>query len=549
MIDKVAGATYSGLREGFRWVVPEQFNIGTACSTEQDQDALALVEVGEEQVRHYTFGDLTERSDRLAGGLRRLGVSRGDRVAVLLPQGLACGITHLAVYKLGAIAIPLTQLFGPQALGYRIGDSGTRVVVTDPSSLDLATGVAGELSGGIDIVVAGGDPDGEHVSLESLIADSPADVEAEETGSHDPAVIIYTSGTTGAPKGALHAHRVLFGHLPGFELMYDYFPREGDRIWTPADWAWIGGLFDVLLPAWFHGKAVIATPKARFEPESALRLMVAHEVTATFLPPTALKMMRQAELPNLAHSLRVIMSGGEPLGGEMLTWSRERFGVDINEIYGQTEANILIGNSSAVWDVRPGSMGRPYPGHRVAVLDADGELAGPGVEGEIVLRSDDPVVMLGYWNNPSATEAKFTTITGSDGQTHRWLRTGDLGSVDEDGYFWFSSREDDVITSAGYRIGPAEIEECVLGHPAVAMVAVVGIPDEMRGQVVKAFIKLADAYSPSDELADEIRAHVRTRLATYEYPREVEFIDELPMTTTGKVRRSELRSARQDPKA
>lgn len=543
MIEKVAGATHASLSEGFRWPIPERFNIGTACSTEQDQDALALVEVVGEQVRRYTFADLTEQSDRLAGGLRRLGVSRGDRVAVMLPQGLACGIAHLATYKLGAIAIPLTQLFGPQALEYRLGDSGTRVVITDSSSVELVAEVTRELDG-VDIVVAGGEPDGEHVSLEGLISDARADFEAEVTTSDDPAVIIYTSGTTGAPKGALHAHRVLLGHLPGFELMYDYFPQEGDRIWTPADWAWIGGLFDVLLPAWFHGKAVIATPKARFEPESALRLMVEHEVTATFLPPTALKMMRQAELPDLAHSLRVIMSGGEPLGGEMLTWSRERFGVDINEIYGQTEANILIGNSSAVWDVRPGSMGRPYPGHRVAVLGADGGLAAPGIEGELVLRSDDPVVMLGYWNNPGATEGKFTTITGSDGQTHRWLRTGDLGSVDEDGYFWFSSREDDVITSAGYRIGPAEIEECILGHPAVAMVAAVGIPDEVRGQVVKAFVKLADAYSPSGELADEIRARVKARLATYEYPREVEFIDELPMTTTGKVRRNELRSTR-----
>ncbi|WEV78782.1 AMP-binding protein [Janibacter cremeus] len=541
MIEKVTGATYASLTKDFRWPIPERFNIGTACSTAQDQDALALIEVDSEQTRTYSFGDLTEQSDRLAGGLHRLGVSRGDRIAVMLPQGLACGIAHLAIYKLGAIAIPLTQLFGPQALGYRLGDSGTTVVITGPSSLDLVTEVTRDLDG-VDIVVAGGEPAGEHVSMETLISEAPADFEAEMTGPDDPALIIYTSGTTGAPKGALHAHRVLLGHLPGFELMFDYFPQEGDRIWTPADWAWIGGLYDVLMPAWFHGRPVIATPKARFEPEAALRLMAEHEVTATFLPPTALKMMRQATLPDLPHSLRVIMSGGEPLGGEMLAWSRERFGVDINEIYGQTEANLLVGNSSAIWDVRPGSMGRPYPGHRVAVLDPSGELAAPGVVGEIVLRSDDPVVMLEYWNNPEATEGKFVTVVDEEGQSQRWLCTGDLGSVDEDGYFWFSSREDDVITSAGYRIGPAEIEECVLGHPAVAMVAAVGIPDEVRGQVVKVFVKLAGSYSASDELADEIRAHVRSRLAAYEYPREVEFIDELPMTTTGKVRRGELKN-------
>lgn len=541
MIEKTAGATYASLTENFRWPILEELNIGTACSDDQDPDALALIEVAGDRASEYTFGDLARRSNQLANGLRSMGVGRGDRVAVMLPQGLACGVAHLATYKLGAIAVPLTQLFGPQALGYRLRDSGARVVITDPTTLDPVTEVTSELEG-VAIVVHGGEGGGTHPSLESLIDQSPAEFEAEPTTSEDPALIIYTSGTTGAPKGATHAHRVLLGHLPGYELMYDYFPQEGDRVWTPADWAWIGGLFDALMPAWFHGRPVVATPRARFEPGRALRLIAEHRVTAAFLPPTALKIMRQAELPEVDHCLRVIMSGGEPLGGETHAWSRAQFGVDINEIYGQTEANILIGNSSTVWDVRPGSMGRPYPGHRVAILDEDGNLAAPDVEGEIVLRADDPVVMLGYWNNPEATEGKFATVADGNGETHCWLRTGDLGRVDEDGYFWFSSREDDVIVSAGYRIGPAEIEECVMGHPAVAMVAAVGIPDELRGQVVKVFVQLTDSCAPSDELAEEIRAHVKARLATYEYPREVEFIDELPMTTTGKVRRSELKS-------
>ncbi|MDN5896801.1 MAG: AMP-binding protein [Nocardioides sp.] len=538
MIDRVPGATYDSVTEQFQWPIPKYFNIGTACSDLQDQNALALIEVVDGRSREYSFGDLTEQSNRLANGLRELGVERGDRVAVLLPQGFACGIAHLATYKLGAIAIPLTQLFGPQALTYRLGDSGARVVITDPSSLDLVAEVAPTLED-VTVLVAGAESGGVHRSLEALLAASPEHLPLERTASEEPAVIIYTSGTTGSPKGALHAHRVLLGHLPGFELMFDYFPRADDRIWTPADWAWIGGLFDVLLPAWFHGRPVIATPRARFDPGAAVRLMAQHRVTATFLPPTALKMMRQAELPEVDTALRIIMSGGEPLGSETLDWSRSHFGVDINEIYGQTEANLLVGNSADVWDVHPGSMGRPYPGHRVAILDADGALAAPGVEGEIVLGADDPVVMLGYWNNPEATANKFVTVTGGMG---RWLRTGDLGHLDEDGYFWFTSREDDVITSAGYRIGPAEIEECVLGHPAVALVAAVGIPDDLRGQVVKIFVKLADSFTASDQLAEEIRLHVRTRLATYEYPREVAFLDELPMTTTGKVRRQALRA-------
>lgn len=540
MIDHVPGATYESLTESFRWVLPERFNIGAVCSDEQDADALALIEVAGGHVTEYTFAELSERSNRLANALRGLGVQRGDRVAVMLAQGLDCGVAHLATYKLGGIAVPLTQLFGPQALGYRLRDSGAQVVITDASCLDKVTAVTQEV-GDVTVIVAGaGAPPGLPVLADLIDASSPLP-QIEPTGPDDPAVIIYTSGTTGSPKGALHAHRVLLGHLPGFELMFDFFPREEDRIWTPADWAWIGGLFDVLLPAWFHGRPVVATPRSRFDPEETSRLMARHRVTTTFLPPTALKMMRQAGLPPDQGRLRTIMSGGEPLGAETLAWSREHFGVDINEIYGQTEANLLVGNSSAVWDVRPGSMGRPFPGHELSILGAEGHLTEPDTEGEIVLRADDPVVMLGYWKNPEATERKFVTLTDDTGEDVVWLRTGDLGRRDADGYFWFSSREDDVITSAGYRIGPAEIEECVLAHPAVALAAAVGVPDELRGQVVKVFVKLSDSYEPSDELAEEIRQHVRTRLASYEYPREVEFLDELPMTTTGKVRRQALR--------
>lgn len=543
MIEHTPGATYDSLVEDFRWRVPDPFNIGVACSDAQDQDALALIEVVDGQAREYTFGDLSARSNRLANGLRGLGVERGDRVAIMLPQGLDCGAAHLATYKLGAVAVPLTQLFGPQALGYRLGDSGARVVITEAASLPVVEEVTQDLES-VTVVVVGQEAKGEHVALSQLLDSSSPELEPVRTGPDDPAVIIYTSGTTGSPKGALHAHRVLLGHLPGFELMLDLFPRPDDRIWTPADWAWIGGLYDVLLPAWYHGRPVVGTPRARFDPQWATDLMVEHRVTTTFLPPTALKMMRRADLPPSRTSLRVIMSGGEPLGGEMLAWSREHFGVDINEIYGQTEANLLVGNSSDVWPVRPGSMGRPFPGHRLAVLAPDGTLAGPGVEGEIIARADDPVIMLRYWNNPAASEEKFLDVPDEDGHVARWLRTGDLGHCDEDGYFWFASREDDVITSAGYRIGPAEIEECIMAHPAVALVAAVGVPDEVRGQVVKAYVQLRESFEPSDELAEEIRSSVRTRLATYEYPREIEFLDELPMTTTGKVRRRALRPDR-----
>lgn len=545
MINRTAGATYESLYDGFNWDIPGSFNIGTACSDEQNGPDLALIVIADDKVEEYSFAQLAESSNRLANGLSGLGVEFGDRVAIMLPQGFECGVSHLATYKLGAVAVPMTQLFGPSALRYRLADCKPKIVITDQSSRAVVAEIADEI-GGITIVVTDGEDSASDHIWDRLVAESSAQLEAAASGPDDPAVLIYTSGTTGAPKGALHGHRVLLGHLPGFELMFDFFPGPDERIWTPADWAWIGGLFDALLPAWYHGRPVVATPGARFDPHWAVGLIKEYRITSTFLPPTALKMMRQAGVELEDGPLRTIMSGGESLGSETLNWAREHLGARINEIYGQTEANLLVGNSSEVWAVRPGSMGRPFPGHRVSILNSDGQLDQIDVDGEIVVSADDPVMMLRYWNNTEATDAKYVEVADPHGNTSRWLRTGDLGHKDGSGYLWFISRQDDVIMSAGYRIGPAEIEECVLTHPAVAMVAAVGIPDEIRGEVVKVFVKLRDGFDPSDELSDEIRQHVRSHLAAYEYPREVEFIDELPMTTTGKVRRQDLRAINRD---
>ncbi len=314
--------------------------------------------------------------------------------------------------------------------------------------------------------------------------------------------------------------------------MFAFVPQPGDRCWTPADWAWIGGLMDAAIPSLFHGITLVATAKRRFDPQWAVDLLRDQRVTAAFLPPTSLKMMRAADVRLEDGCVRAVMSGGEPLGAEMLSWARDALGAEVNEIYGQTEANILVGNCSSVWEVRPGSMGRPYPGHHVDVLRADGSRADDDELGELCLRLPDPVAMLGYWNRPDATAEKVR-----DG----WLHTGDVGHRDADGYLWFHARDDDVINSAGYRIGPAEIEECLIAHPAVVMAAVIGVPDEIRGQAVKAFVVLGDGHTPSEELTASIQDHVRSRLAAYEYPREVAFLDELPMTTTGKIRRRDLR--------
>ncbi len=528
-----AGITYEELRRRFRWELPPDLNMGVACADRHPPSEPALIEVTRDgERREYTFGDLSELSNRLANALRALGVREGDRVGIVMPQRAETGLAHLALYKLGAIAVPMSILFGPQALGYRLSDCEASAVITDEGSVERVAEAADEL-GGIELVVCSEEATAPHHAFWRLVRDASPVFAPVKTGPDTPALLIYTSGTTGTPKGALHGHRVLLGHLPGFELSHDFFPQPGDRFFTPADWAWIGGLMDALMPAWYHGVAVVSGSRERFDPEWAIRLVEENGVRNVFFPPTVLKMMREAGISGTSR-LRSVMSGGEPLGEEMLAWARQRLGVTVNEIYGQTECNYVVGNSSKVWEVRPGAMGRPYPGHDVVVLGDDGNPAPAGEVGEVAVRTPDPVMFLEYFRNPEATRSKHTP----DG---RWLLTGDRARVDEDGYLWYQARSDDVINSAGYRIGPGEIEECLIVHPAVAMAAAIGVPDPVRGEVVKAFVKLAEGHTASPTLEDEIRALVRGRLAAYEYPRHIEFIEQLPMTTSGKIRRLDLR--------
>jgi acetyl-CoA synthetase len=368
-----------------------------------------------------------------------------------------------------------------------------------------------------------------------LLQKSSTGFQAVETSAHDPALIIYTSGTTGAPKGALEAHRLIIGNIPGFVHSHDFFPQPGDLFWSPADWAWAGGLFDALLPSWYFGIPILGY-RGRFDAEKAYYLLEKYGVRNSFLFPTALKLMMKAVAePGQRYrlNLRSIMSAGESVGVTVLEWAKEHLGVTINEMFGQTEINYVVGNCQAAWPVKPGSIGRPYPGHRVAVINDSGEEVKRGELGEIAIkRENDPVFFLEYWKNPQATRDKFVGD---------WGCTGDQGKMDEDGYLWYQGRTDDVIKSAGYRIGPAEIESCLVKHPAVANAAVIGKADETRGAIVKAFVVLQPGFSGDQELVEKIQQHVRGRLAPYEYPREIEFIDALPMTTTGKVQRKELR--------
>ncbi|MEX3972282.1 acyl-CoA synthetase [Paraburkholderia caribensis] len=534
-----AADTYDGLVAAFEWRIPPQYNIGIdACDKWADGSGrLALIcETRDGQATRYSFDQLKSLSDRFANALRRSGVKEGDRVGIFLAQSVETALAHLAVYKCGAIAVPLFALFGPDALQYRLSDSGAVALVTDLGGAQKIASVRAslpELRSIFCVDTKHADTALQVESFWSALDESPAAFDAEPTAADDPAVIIYTSGTTGKPKGALHAHRVLLGHLPGVEMPQAFFPNDARLMWTPADWAWIGGLFDVLLPSWHHGVAVLARRFEKFDGEAAFDLMQRHAVTHAFLPPTALKMMRAVEHPERWKlSLRAVASGGESLGAELIEWGRRALGVTINEFYGQTECNVVVSSCATLFDPCFGSIGKVVPGHRVAIVDDAGHTVPRGEPGNIAIHAPDPVMFLGYWRNESATRDKFRGD---------WLLTGDMGLMDADGFIRFVGRDDDVITSAGYRIGPAPIEDCLLRHPAVRMAAVVGAPDAQRTEIVTAFVVLNPGYQASDALVQTLQLHVKTHLAAHEYPRAIHFVDALPMTATGKVIRRELR--------
>ncbi len=530
---------FDAVCDQFQWSIPARLNVAhQVCERHQEQAQRVAVyyENAAGERASYRFGELKQLSDRLANALRAAGIEQGDRVAIVLPQTVETVIAHLAIHKLGAVSLPLAILFGPEALEFRLRDSGARAAIVHASRYDDVRALQPELPELSRVIGCrcGASQD----EFWNLLQQGSDDFTMVQTRADDPACLIYTSGTTGPPKGALIAHRAVLGNFTGFEMSQNFFPQAGDVFWTPADWAWTGGLWDALLPALNYAMPVVAFEGGGFDPERVCRLMADYEVTNAFIPPTALKMLRA--LPDLksAHDLhlRAIMSAGEQVGEEMIHWGRDALGLTINEMWGQTEFNYIVGNCSAIMPPKPGSMGKPYPGHRVDVIDDDGNPLADGEEGELAAWCDDPVMFLGYWNNPEATAAKITA---------NWFRTGDVGYRDADGFLWFVGRKDDVITSAGYRIGPGEIEDSLLKHPAVLQAAVIGKPDQLRGEIVKAFVVLTDGYAASPELASEIQQSVRRRLSAHEYPREVEFIDSLPMTTTGKVRRIDLRAREQ----
>lgn len=526
------GSNWAAMRAEFRWQVPEYFNIAERCCDSwagANPDRVALTHVGADgRAQDWSYGQLKDASGRLAASFAARGVGRGDRVAVLLGQGPEVLISHFAAMKLGAVGLPLFTLFGPDALAFRLRDSSARIVVTDRDNLDKVLSLQAELPDLAEIYLIDGGAEPARDFWAEIAAARP--LAAVNTRADEAAILIYTSGTTGPPKGVLHAHRVLLGHLPSVELHHEGFPQPGDKGWTPADWAWIGGLFNLALPCLYYGVPLVSHRMRKYDPEAAYSLIARHKVKNLFMPPTALKMMRQVPVP-AGVNIRSISSGGESLGAELLDWASTTLGAAVNEVYGQTECNLVLSSCVGTMQVRPGAMGLAVPGHEVAVIDAEGFEVAPGITGEIAVKRPDPSMFLGYLNLPEKTAEKFTGD---------WMRTGDLGVRDEDGYFTFVARDDDVITSAGYRIGPSEIENCLTGHQDVVMAAVIGVPDPVRTEMVKAVVVLRDG-ADRQGLAKALTQLVRDRISPHVAPRLVEFVDSLPMTSTGKIMRRELR--------
>jgi acetyl-CoA synthetase len=500
---------YEQLVSEFDWALPERLNMAAqACDdwAAHAPERPAIIDLTQ-GMQTVSYAQLQRLSWRVQATLYDRGLVPGDRVGVLLSQGPLCAAAHIAIWRAGAISVPLFKLFKRDALTSRVSLARIDQVVTDDEGRQMLEGLP---------VVCMCEHD-----LPAAASVQPN----HETRSEDPAVIIFTSGTTGAPKGALHAHQVLTGHLPGVEISHDFLGQPGDCLWTPADWAWIGGLFDVLMPGLALGVPVVAARMAKFSTEDCIKICQQAAVKNVFFPPTALRMLKADDVA--ISGLRSVASGGEPLGAEMLDWGRRAFGLTINEFYGQTECNMVASSCSTLFDPTPGAIGKAVPGHRVSVIDATGSETSD--EGDIAIARGSASMMLEYWDNPQETHTKFRGD---------WMLTGDRGRL-EDNTLVFVGREDDVITSAGYRIGPAEIEDCLLTHPAVATVGVVGKPDQLRTQIVKAYV-----VTKPDARVDvsDLQNWVKERLATYLYPREIQFLDALPMTVTGKVIRKELRA-------
>ncbi|HYT26167.1 MAG TPA: acyl-CoA synthetase [Actinomycetota bacterium] len=525
--------TYEEMTSSFRFELPAAYNIAADVLDKHEPDRPAMRFVSDDgRDERWTFGDVRRLTDRAANLLRGLGVGKGDRVAVMAPASPEIAATFLATYKCEAILLSLSVLYGDEGVVHRLNDSQAKVMVTSAEHRDRVAAMV-EQAPSVERVVVVGGTGGE--SFEELTRDASPEFATPATDPDTPAQLYYTSGTTGLAKGILHAHRYVLSHEE-FQFCHDV--RAGELFHSTGEWAWIAGIVPGILGPWRFGvETLVHGRRGGFDPGKALRLIADHGVGNLFTTPTAIRaMMRVDGAERLDFALRLACSAGEPLNPEAIAWWARAIGCPVLDYYGLSESYPLCGNFPTV-EVRPGSMGLPMPGWDVAVLDADEQPVPRGEAGEICLRArSNPHYPLGYWNRPDDSEEVF-------GGT--WFHTKDTAVQDEDGYVWYSGRADDVIIASGYRIGPFEVESVLLEHPTVAESAVVASPDAQRGNVVKAFVRLAGGHEPGDGLVKELQDHVRTRLSAYAYPRRVEFVDDLPKTLTGKIRRAELRQAEQ----
>ncbi len=537
---------YDDLYSRFKWNIPELYNIASdTVDKEFYSNRTALINfLDNGKVEKWSFLDIRRSANKLANAFDHLNLEYNARVGIILGQCPETAISHMACFKSGKISIPLFNLFGVDALYYRLKNSKASLVICDKMGLIKIKEIFDKLPNLRSIIcIDGNDDQFNTLSFHKLLEESSDAYITKKTKSSDPAIIIYTSGTTGGPKGALLPHRILLGHIPGVEVPHEFLSSSEpvtDLFWTPADWAWIGGLFDVLLPAWHFGIPVVSYRSQKFDPEFTFDLMCKLNVKNTFLPPTALKMMKSfnPSMTKYKLTLRTVGSGGEALGEDLLEWGKKILGVGINEFYGQTECNLTVSNCGLIMPTKQGSIGKPVPGHEVKIMNERGKfIEEPGIDGEIVVKNSTPVSFLKYWENDEETNNKVI---------NSWLHTGDYAYKDDEGYFYFKGREDDIINTSGYRVGPSEVEDCILSHPKVDMVAVIGVPDKVRGNIIKAFIipsNKNDVLTQNNDLKQSIQNDVKVKLAAHEYPRIIEFVEELPMTTTGKIIRKNLRES------
>ena len=535
--------SWDELCENFKWEIPEKMNAAFyVCDAHaEDKSRVAIFhEDGGGNKGKITFWELMNTTNRLANYLRTQGVEQGDRIAVCLSQRPEAIISHVGSWKLGAVSMPLTVLFGPDGLKYRLEHSDAKIAIVEASVLDSLRMIKKDLGNLRKILVIGDvDLEEDEIQFRDALGGMSRYFDMAELSPEDNMVLIYTGGTTGDPKGVIHRHSWIFRGPGHFAALCNAEIRPEDVFWNPADFAWGGPLFDLAFPGLFYGKPILTyAGGGRFDPEKAFKLIEDYGLTILYIPPTGLRMMRQVENPSERFDLktpRVLMSGAEAFGKALPEWAAKTFGprTVVHEAYGQTEATLLTMNCQRYFEYKY-NIGRAVPGLKVEILDDDGNVLTPGEQGEIAIGAFDgnPVVLKEYWRNPDETKAKFKG---------NWMLTGDLGTKDEEGYFTFISRKDDIIISSGYRIGPSEVEDTLIKHEAVVEAAVIGVPDETRGEIPKAFVVLRTGYDPSDDLKKDLQVFVKERLAKHEYPRAIQFVTELPKTTTGKVMRRILR--------